>query len=143
MAYTDKPSVVAQAVYDLWNANKATLALEGVWYGNQQLNPKTPSVCVEPGNYTRELQGAQNATINHFTVESLIYVAKIDDNQVNLKKSEELAEAMMELIHQDLNLGGLVYYGFVTAITPGVVRKGNSLMRATRLTWEGDSKTRL
>lgn len=143
MAYADKPSVVTQAVFDLWNTNKLTLGLADVWYGDQELNPRTPSVSVESGTYNRELQGAQNATVNHFIVESTLYVARIGDNQANLKASEQLAEAMMDLIHQDLNLGGLVYYGFVTTITPGVVRKGNSLMRATRITWEGDSKTRL
>lgn len=143
MAYTDKPSVVTQYVTDLLKTNKVALGLKDVWYGNQELTPNTPCASVESGQYSRELQGSQNATINHLRVEIILYVSKIGDTQVNLKQSEELAEAVMALLHLDLNMGGLVYYGFVTTISPGVVRKGNSLMRATRISWQGESKTRL
>lgn len=141
MPQTDKPTVVSQYIYDLLTDNKQELGIEDVFDGDQELIPRTPAICVLIGDYGRELTGAPFRTDNAFTIYLMVYHAKIQDNQLNYRECNELAEAVMDLMHQNKTLGDNVIHGFVTSIEPGYVRQGRSLSYVSRLTWYGLTKT--
>ena len=141
----DRFTPVTQAIFDLMASRKIQLGLEDVWYGDQTLTPRTPCLTVESGPFSRTLAGVslKGTTDNVIRVELIIYISKIGDTQVNLKDSEVMAEAVMDVLHEDVSIGSLVLHGYVTAIEPGRIRKGNSMMRATRISWQGITKTRI
>jgi len=141
----DRFTPVTQHIFDLMESRKAQLGLLDVWYGDQVLNPRTPSLTVESGAFERVFAGVsgKGTTENAIRVTLIIYIAKIGDTQVNLKDSELMAEEIMDILHEDVNLGGLVLSSYVRSIEPGVIRKGASLMRATRISWQGMTKTRI
>lgn len=145
MPLTDKPSVIVQAHVDLLNTNKVALGLADVYYGDQAILPRTPSVCVEAGPLDQESNrvGGRLATENVFRIYHLIYVGKVQDVQDNYKKSLELAEAIRDLLHVDLQLGGLVVFGYVRTIEPGYVRKRDALLKVERILWQGMSQSRI
>lgn len=119
-----------------------------VYYGDQDRIPRTPSVCVEPGNKDRALAGAPNMTQNEFTVYILIYHNRAQDIQLTRRETDQLAYDIELYIHQDLQLknGGStpnVIHGFVTANESGYATKNGTLYRAARLTYHGMNKTSL
>lgn len=142
---TDRMSVVNQAHYDLVNDHKLELGIADVWYGDQAKIPRTPAVCIEAGPMDREPAGVsgKGLTENTFRIYHLIYVGKVQDVQVNLKQAQELAEALMDLLHGDMQFGNLVLYGYVRTIEPGFVRKADALLKVQRLLWQGMNKTRI
>lgn len=143
MPHTQSLETVTQAFVDLLNLNKVTLGLTDVWYGDQEMIPRTPAAAVESGQKTRELSGAPDVTTNRFTVFILVYMAKIQDVQTTRKAADQLAESIEALVHQDNTLGGLVIFGMCTSVEPGYAIRGGTLMRAARITWEGFTKLRM
>lgn len=145
MPHADRFTPVVQEVYDLLTNAKAELGLEDVWYGDQNLIPRYPAVAVEAGPFNRDLSGigGKGLTDNRIRVLLLLYLAKIQDVQVTRKATDELAERIMDKLHEDVTMNGTVIHGFVTAIEPGYATRGGTLMRTTRVTWEGLTKTRI
>lgn len=145
MPNVDRFTPITKAVFDLLTAKKVQLGLKDVFYGDQMLIPRTPAATVESGPFTRNLDGVslKGVTNNTATVIIILYIDKIRDNQTNLKDSELLSEAVMDVLHLDVTLGEVVLHGYVHEITPGSVRKGTSLMRASRVTWQGITRTRI
>ena len=143
MAIADRLSTVADYINTLLNTNKVTLGLQDVFYGDQEKIPRTPAVAVETGVYTRELSGigGKGRTDNKFTVYILVYNNRIRDEQLNRKDVLTLSEAIMDVLHSDVTMGGNVIHGHVTAIEPGYAIRQNVLMRMARITWEGLTKT--
>jgi hypothetical protein len=72
-----------------------------------------------------------------------LYHSTLQDQQKTTRESLELAEAVMDLLHQDLQFGGLVVHGFVIAMEPGYADKGRSWYRSVRITWSGLTRTHL
>lgn len=143
MPLTDNLDTVTQYIVDLINTNKVALGVQDVWYGDQELIPRSPAVAVEPGTKTRTLTGMPRMATNNFTVFILVYVAKLQDIQLTRKTSNQLAEAIEDLIHGDSNLGGLVVHGFCTSQESGYAVRGSLLMRAVRISYEAMSKLQL
>lgn len=148
MTQTQSLSTLAQYMVDLIKqpANLATLSIPDaamVFYGDQQMVPRTPAVAVEPGALTRSLsgKGASGRTDNVFTIYLMAYLAKISSNQAVRKQSDELAERLVNILHSDRTMGGLVIHGFVTSLESGFAVRGGTLMRTARLTWQGLTKT--
>jgi hypothetical protein len=65
---------------------------------------------------------------------------QIQSTEINKRESEELSELVEQKLHEDFTLGGLVLFGFVSGIDPGVRFRESEMIRATRLTWEGLSR---
>jgi len=141
--HTQSFEEVTQAIVDLLKEHQDDLGLKDVWYGDQELIPRTPAVAVESGSKTRELTGAPDVTTNRFTVFVLTYMAKIQDVQTTRKMADQLAEAIELLLHDDTTIGGLVIFGMCTSVEPGYAIRGGTLMRAARITWEGFTKLRM
>lgn len=139
---TSKSEVVANYIYQMMITNKAALSVASVWYGDQELMPLTPALCVSPGNKKREFQGASFRTLNTFETYILVYYAKIQDVQQNLHGTTVLADAIEDVVHSDLTLGGNVVAVLCTQNEPGMINKaGTGLVMGARLTFESISKT--
>jgi hypothetical protein len=148
--YPADPTVITQLLVDKIEAAKATFRIPviDVYYGDQDMFPHTPSVCVETGDKTRTLEGAPNMTLNEFEIYVLIYHNKVQDNQSTRKETDQIAYDIEQLVHQDLQLrnGGLtpnVIHGFIRSHESGYTFKKDTLYRSARLTYYGKNKTSL
>jgi len=148
---TDSVDVVAQYVIDKLKANASLLkATSGVttdaadiYYGDQEKFPRTPSICVDPGNRRRDLQGVSYRTDNNFVLYIYVYHARVQDNQLTRKEAQQISEAIETLLHQDPQLGGNVIHSFCSLNESGYVYRQNTMYRTNRVTFEPYSKTRL
>jgi hypothetical protein len=143
MPLTDSTETIANYIYTKIKlpANMTSLGLSSVWYGDQELLPVTPAVCVSPGPKQREFQGATFRTLNTIETYALVYYGKIQDIQVNLHSATTLADSIETLIHSDLTLGGNVIAVLCTQNEPGVINKAGVWVMGARLTFQSTSKT--
>jgi hypothetical protein len=81
------------------------------------------------------------AVENDFTVYLMVYHTKLQDEQMTRLQCEQHAEDIVALLHTDKQMGGLVFAGWVTAVDPGFAVRNNAMMRVSRITWLGKSKT--
>lgn len=143
---SDRASPTTNFFFDLLYTNRNELGLEEVYYGDQNLIGNTPSVAVEPGPFSRTLEGGgvggKGRTENITTVFFLIYIARLDGKQDLRRELDVLSESIVDKLHEDMTAGGSVIHGYVTAIDPGYAKRG-SLMLASRLTWRGINKSQI
>lgn len=86
--------------------------------------------------------GGKGRTLNNFEVFLIIYVGEITAGvQTTRLESERLGEKVMDVLHEDVTMGGLVHHGYVHSLEPGYSIKAKALVRAVRITWRGESKT--
>lgn len=140
--------VLADACVTKVQGVAGTFGIEGVSYGDQDRIPKTPWVCIEPSEKTRELSGVPNMTTNEFEIFIIIYHNQVQDMSVTRREVDQLAYQIEKTFHQDLQLknGGpdpRVIHGFINRMESGYAQKGSTLYRATRLTYFGKNKTSL
>lgn len=137
---TDKLSIVAVYIKNLLETTQGLF--EDVWFGDQELIPRYPSCAVDPIQLERTFDGFPFQTVNNHTVFLHIYHGRIADTQETDLQCVQFAEQVVDLLHEDPQLGGLVIQGFCKKYEMGqAVRNTNQLLRATRITWEGISKT--
>jgi hypothetical protein len=146
---TDSTLVIADRFYTILNANKVSLGLEDVWFGDQDLLPRTPALCVEPGVKRRELSAAQNMTLNTIDTHFLLYYSEIVEIQQQRRATVAFAEAIETFLHQNhqtlLAVGGqqLTIHGLCTDMDPGYAVKKDRYFSAVIITWTSTTKTRL
>jgi hypothetical protein len=118
------------------------LGFEDVFFGDQDMVPRTPAIAVDPLRLDREIQGIMSGgmTKNTFLIYVFVYHAPIQNGQVTRQESDQLADAVQNVLHQDLTLGGLIIHGFCTMSESGVAHRGGSMLRTHRITWTGISK---
>ena len=143
MALTASAEVVATAVKAAIDAQVGALGIAATFYGDQTQLPKTPAVCVSPGNKQREFQGASLMTANTFETYVFVYYGKVQDVQLNLHSAQTLADAIEPVVQADITLGGIVTWTICTQNEPGMINKAGSLMMGNRMTFQSWSKTRL
>ena len=131
--------VVTQRVFDILTENADELTLKGVYYGYQQLIPTFPAISIESGAKARGGAGTHRFEIR-FSVLMMLEHGQIQSTEINKKESEELSELVEQKLHEDFTLGGLVLFGYVTGIDPGVRFRESEMIRATKLTWEAISR---
>ena len=143
MTYTDSIATISASLLTLCQANQGPLGFEDIYDGDQNLIPRTPSLCVIAGSKTRQLVGAPMKFHNNFTVYLMIYHAEVRDEQKNYRDSMTLSEALETILNDRSNrsLSQQLIESWITAVEPGYTTKGNSLLRTTRMTWEGFNET--
>lgn len=134
MPLTDRLDVLGTYVKDLLIANKTSLGLQDVWYGDQNTLPKTPSACVETGAKRRTYNGAPRRFQIDFEIYVLLYMERIQDLQKNRAEAETLAESVEAILHQDATMGGLAVDSYVAANEPGYTNRNRALVSTIRLT---------
>lgn len=152
MAPAKHPNHIARRIYDLLEADRAglnTLSIEDLFYGDQDKIVRTPTVTVEAGDTVSPLSGAPNMVTRTHTCFVTIFHAGYESNATTKEEAEIYAATISDFLDSNLQLEDpdgedpLVIYGYVTANAPGYLRVGDNKFRASRLTWQGISKTRL
>lgn len=144
---TDRSLVVAKRFKRIAFNNKATLGFADVWFGDQKMLRRTPSLCVEPGINRRELIAAQNRTHNDIDTIFLIYHSPVSEMIKARQDAINLAENFvhyLELNHLRLyGAGGnqLTVHGHGMEIDPGFAYKQGTLYHAIQVTWRSISRT--
>ena len=147
--YPADPTVICELLVAKIDAARTMFRIPvlDVWYGDQDRIPRTPAVCVEPGDKQRALAGVPNMTENEFEVFILVYHNKAQDNQLTRKEVDQIGYDIELLVHQDLQLtnGGApnMIHGFIRSHESGYTYKSNTLYRTARLTYYGKNKTSL
>lgn len=143
MTYSHSIPEITQRIVDLLNEQKDVLGIKRVYYGDQDKIEAYPSVGVESFPKARSL-AAQGAGLHKFQIDLscgiYIYHGMLQASYTTKKETDEFAELVEDMIHSDFTLGGLVIFGFVTRVEPGVALKSDVMVKTTRLTWEGQSR---
>lgn len=143
MPLTDKLSVVTDAVYNRLLASKVPLGLNGVYYGDRDRFPGSPSVAVDPGKHNQDLVGAPFRVEARFVVYIMCYSAIISATDENLREAVLLSESICDVLRTDHTFGGILIYSMVDTVELGVATRGGQLTRASRITFSGISKYQL
>ncbi len=146
MPHTDNVTVVAVALYNLINANKGSLGINIVLFGNQNMIPSSPAVVVNPGTKRRDLAGVSapgGRVMNEMSVFIDVHSSKVGDEFAERLAVDQLAEAVEVKIHSDVTLGGILIHGFVNEWDPGETFIQGSAFRTVRMTFIGKTKTYL
>jgi hypothetical protein len=133
---TDKMSEYMDWGVNLFTANKTSLGLQDIYRSDQNLIPRTPTLCVEPGVKRRELIGAPRKTQSLSELIFLFYVSKLQDNQINQDEVVALAESAEDLLHLDAQMSGLAIHSMVTEVEYGYAVRRSGQFRAVRLVFE-------
>jgi len=129
---------VTQDIVNRLDANKVTLGLANVVYGDERLVKEFPAILVEPGIVDRVIHGTQQWELQ-FHVVLWIYHAKLTiGRSQRLKEDIQLSNGVVTYLHEDKSLNGNIIFGFVEQEAPGVIARGptNSVI-GTRLSWYG------
>lgn len=150
MANTDSLVAVTQYWVDKITASRAALGIPvvtdvvNVFYGDQDSVSAVPTICVEPNDKRRTLNGVRRTVETDFSIGILVYYGAITDPQFNRKQCDMLAEAIETLVLADATFGAgasqLVIHSMVDSVESGYARKGNTPLRSSRLMVSAKSK---
>lgn len=143
MALIDSIEEFTAAVHTKLDDNKSYIDVQDVYFGDQERVPRTPCLSVEPGNKSREYNGAPRrfqVTLDTFI---MVYVEKIQDMAANTRLVLAIAERVEEVLHADSTLGKRVISSFVAESESGYATRDRTLLRAARLTFRATSQKML
>lgn len=144
---TDRSLVVAKRFQRITFNNKAKLGLADVWFGDQRMLRRTPSLCVEPGFARRELKEAQNRTHNDIDTVFLLYHSPVSEMQASRAEAIRAGELLVNYLERnhlrlfDAAGNQLTIHGHGVEIDPGFAFKQNTLYHAVQITWRSISRT--
>lgn len=153
-ALTDSNLVISERILTLLDAAKASLTYDGitvqdVWYGDQGILPRTPSLCVIPGFARFELHAAQAMTENLIDTYFMLYHSPVSEQQQSLKRTVGLGNEVKTWLHRNhlqlyaANGDRLTVHNHIIELDPGFAYKESTLHHAVRMTWRSVTKTRL
>lgn len=131
---------VTSRILEILQDRAQDLGISQTYYGRQDIMPDFPSVCVESMPKNRAWNGAGHRFEVVLRTGLLVYVGKIQSSTVTKKESEQLAESIENVLHEDFTLGGRVIHGMVTRVDYGVSRIEDVMIRSVRLQWEAESR---
>lgn len=149
---TYRGSVVARAIKDFLDAEKANLGVSQVFYGDQRRIPVVPAVCVEPALTERPITSTSYQTTNTFTIGIVVYHTSSEGIEVIQEQCDQVSEDVADAVNAEgissafaggTQFGGKIISGHVVRLEFGYRTLNDQLMRANRLVWEGITKTPL
>lgn len=140
---TDSLAAVSQELYDYLDYGKGVLGIQRVWYDIDDMVPTTPAILVEPGDKSREISNTGHMVINTFQVNVILLHSRMASKSETNDEALTLAEEVESYLHDNKTLNGLIIHGYVSKLEQGSVAQQKVLLRATRLLWQGMSKTRI
>lgn len=146
MPLTDDIVLVADALKLIVESTKPTLKIKDVYYGDQERIPRNPSVCLETGETSRELNGAPRRVAVSMTVYLMVYHNALKAGAAGQRRENDmLAKLLQDELHKNehKDLGGLIVHGFCTRAEAGWQQKSDGLWQATRITYEAQSQVLL
>lgn len=133
---------ITQKIYDILEAHKEPLGLEDVWYGPQTLMPNFPCVTVERRPKARAFNGTRRWDLT-FSVGITLFHGRVQEAQLTRQENEGHAYQLEKFMMKDdamLTLDGMVIFGFITSVEPGLLAQREVMYAATRLIWTGSSR---
>lgn len=143
MPLTDDQGVVAQALVDLVRKDWSNIGFptkDDIYYGDQERYPRFPSLAVEPAPTERQLYQTGLQEKIDFTMYLLLFHGPIATTSDRRKETDTLAQSVVDQLHTDRKLGGLVVHGHPTNVEPGFFARGGAMLVAHRITWTGTSR---
>jgi len=149
--HTDADEVLAQALADIIELNKADLQLDDVLYGNHNMIPHASAAIVMPMGKVRTLAGGSapgGRTQNDLRVTISLLWSKVGDETTERKACDARATALEAILHQDTTVGGLIIHGFVNQVERGESPLAggignNGMFRSVIMMYSGVTKTYL
>jgi hypothetical protein len=144
MTHTDDDTVLATAIRDLINLNKADLGVSIVLYGNHIMVQSSPAVVVKAAGKDRTLIGVQGPggrTDNGLNIVVEVHISEVGDEETERRKVDSLATSIEHLLHSDTTIGGIIIHGFVTSATRGDTLISGSMFRSVIMTFAGRTRT--
>lgn len=146
MAHTDDDTTVALAIRDLLEANKATLLLEDVLYGNHTMIPRNSAAVVMSMGKRRQLAGVASPggrTQNDMMISIQLHWSRVGDEETERRAADNRGTVVERLIHEDTTLGGIIIHGYMTEVDRGETLINNSMFRSVIMTFVGQTRTYL
>lgn len=155
MPLTNDTAIFTDWVYDKINDNRVALgmdpALKNVFYGDPQKIPYNPIIAVESGEQTETPNKIPRGVWVVQNIYIIIYHSKIQEIEEQRRENDQLMVAVKNLLHEDhmlhtdppANTDRLALNSLVTQSEPGTIQKGQTLYRASRLTFEIQSQVQL
>jgi hypothetical protein len=81
--------------------------------------------------------------LNYLPIIINVYNSQVTDEANGRLAVDQLAEAIEDLLHQDITLGGVVLDGYVSEFDPDPIFRQGSMFRVVQLTYLARSKTNL
>lgn len=150
-ALSDSTLEVANRFVEILEAAKAELGITDVWFGDQILVPRTPALCVEPGQLRRQLEGVPDMARNTIETGFYLYHSKVDKTQQQARRDSVMfAERVVNYLHVNHlrlfskdGLQQLTIHGYCTELDPGYTYRQGTLYNAVQMIWQSTSKTSL
>lgn len=140
---TDSLLVVSRYLYNWLDTDKNALGIRAVWYDIDSLVPTTPAIFIEPQNKRRIISNTGHMVENTFQVSIVLLHSRMASKSETNEESLQLAEAIEAHLHTDKTLGGNIIHSYINSVEQGSVALQKVLLRATALSWQGMSKTRI
>lgn len=146
MALINTAKEARNLIYDLIEANKSSLGVGFVGVDDEQRLPYYPAVVCSAGPVERTL-GATHTFDLGLRVFIWVYHAELAiGHRARSDKDLDLADAIIDLVEQDMTFGDKVIHGFVETQAPGLFQprnqEGGALIIGTRMTWAALSQKR-
>jgi hypothetical protein len=142
---------LAERFYEILDLAKAELGIADVWFGDQNIVPRVPAVCVEPGVERRELQGVPDMVLMRIDTGISLYHSKVDrTQQVARRECVLFAENIKRFLHVNhlriFSADGtrqMTIHGFCTELDPGYAFMQGSRYNAVQMVWTSTTKESL
>jgi hypothetical protein len=143
MSNTKRIDDIVNKLKDILDGSKETFTpkIAAVYYGGQDLIPTYPSIAVEGGRKLRELVATRTFNVS-LQATIYIYHGKVQESTITNEEVDVLSEQVEDLLHGNLTMDGLVIFGYVRRIDPGVALRSDVMLRTTRMIWQADSRER-
>jgi hypothetical protein len=143
MANTKRVDDIVNKLKDVLDGAKETFTpkVAAVYYGGQDLIPEYPSIAVESGTKLRTFAGTHMWNVE-LRATIYVYHGKVQESTITNEEVDVLSEQVEDLLHGNLTMDGLVIFGFVRRVDPGVALRSDVMLRTTRMIWQADSRER-
>lgn len=132
---------IVQAHVNNFEEHQTEIGLARVYYGDQAMVPDFPSVGVQAAPLDRVWDKASTHKFEiDLRVDFYLYLGRVQSSELTKKEVNELTRRIEDTAHLDYTMGGLVIFGFVERIEPGVQMKTDVMVQTNRLSWYGLSR---
>ena len=122
----------------------ATAGIDNYFYGDQDKQPGSRNICVEPDNKNNaDYTGMNRLVMTTSRIFILVYSLNIGSATFNKKEADKTAEIVEFVLNKDPTLGGRVTSCYVTTLESGYRVINSTLSRVSRLTFEITNRERL
>lgn len=145
MAHTNDDTLLATAIRNIIAANKLSLGINDVLYGNQLMIPSASAVVVKASGKNQTLVGVQGPggrTNNSLNIGIDIHRSKVGDEETERRIIDDTATAIEHLLNADVTVGGIIIHGYITNVDRGETAfMNNSMFRSVVMMYIGTTRT--